>query len=140
VNYIIDKAESAEGYDKQHGMALVIKSYMFSILTNLYGDVPYSQAGKGDEKSFKPAYDLQKDIYEGLIDDLIKANDLLTTEGGYPIEGDNIFDGDVLKWRKFCNSLRFKLAVLASKNRDPKPDLAEIMSDPAKYPLMDAID
>ena len=44
-------------------IALVYKCWAYSILTDLYGDVPYSQAIKATEGNFKPSFDKQRDIY-----------------------------------------------------------------------------
>src|SRR6185312_2031806 len=63
------------------GITLVIRSMMFGLLTDLYGDVPYTTALQGDEggkdKIF-PSYDDQKAIYEGILADLKTANTLLS--------------------------------------------------------------
>lgn len=91
-------------------VALILKSYIFSYLTEMWGDVPYSQAleGKGinGEAIFEPVYDEQKDIYAGILADYATAVDLLGGTGS--IGGDILFAGDVNKWKKLANSLRFR--------------------------------
>src|SRR5690606_33185109 len=60
-------------------IALVYKSWGYSILTDLYGDVPYSEAGKAAEGKFSVPFDKQKDIYLCILANLEKANDLFKT-------------------------------------------------------------
>src|SRR5690625_1511523 len=61
------------------GVSLVMKSFLFGLITDLWGDAPYSQALKGNQGELKfthPVYDPQKDIYLGIIDDLQTASSL----------------------------------------------------------------
>lgn len=94
--------------------ALVMKSWTFGIMTDIWGDIPYSQANKGDV-SAPPQYDAQKDIYAGLFADLTKASTL--SVAGTPTYGtaDLIYNGDATKWKKLANSLRLRYALRLSK-------------------------
>ena len=90
------------------GVALVLKSWIFSTLTEMYGDIPYTNALKGKEDAqFTPDYTLQQDIYTGILADYEKANNLFASGQG-EIEGDLMYGGDVSKWRKLTNSLRLR--------------------------------
>ncbi|WP_426492891.1 SusD/RagB family nutrient-binding outer membrane lipoprotein [Hymenobacter sp. 102] len=91
------------------GVGLVMRSWMFSLLTDIYGDIPYSQALQAD-KFTSPVYDAQQDVYKGLLADLKTASDLLAKKEG-SIQGDILYNGDVEKWRRFANSLRLRLAM-----------------------------
>ena len=64
----------------------MLRVWIFSQLTNAYGDIPYSQAIKGGESAFTPVYDRQEDIYADLLNKLDTAVNLL--EGSGTIEGD----------------------------------------------------
>jgi hypothetical protein len=92
-------------------IARIIKAYEFSILTDRYGDIPYSQALGG---SLAIAYDKQKDIYTDLFKELTSAVSTFQSTGA-AIKGDIIYNGDITKWKKFANSLRLVLAMKLSK-------------------------
>src|SRR5687768_9221102 len=103
-----------DGYEFHQGVALVMKAYTFGLITDLWGDAPYSQALKAEEgpQFFKPVFDPQRDIYLGILADLETANTLLSkTAGEYEnidASQDVLYEGDVSKWRKFANSLALR--------------------------------
>ena len=139
---IIQDARDIEAYGVETGqpdyeaVALILQSYMFSILTDAYGDVPYRAAGRAESDGiFAPAYDNQEDIYAGILADLERAAGLLT---GADIAGDNLFGGDGTKWQKFANSLRLRLLLRTSGVRDVSGSLTELVSAPAAHPLMES--
>jgi hypothetical protein len=88
----------------------ILKSYTFSVMTDAMGDLPYSQALKGDT-ALAPAYDTQQQIYNGMLADLAQANTEIDPPGIGFATGDLMYGGDMTKWRKFANSLRLRLAV-----------------------------
>ena len=96
------------------GVGLVLKSVIFANLTEMYGDIPYTEALQGQSEIFQPAYDQQSTVYAGILADLALAVDLLGTGGG--IDGDLMYDGDADQWKKFANSLRFRY-LLRLENR-----------------------
>lgn len=98
-------------------VGLILKSWSFQILTDLYGNIPYSQALKLEE-TLTPKYDEQKDVYLGLLADLKKASDQIDPNGS-PISGDLIYNGNLNKWKKFANSLRLRIALRIS-DKDPQ--------------------
>lgn len=98
-------------------VGLILQSWSFQLLTDLYGDIPYSQALKIGE-SITPKYDAQKDVYLGLLNDLKKASDLIDLNGN-PIKGDLVYNGSLAKWKKFANSLRLRIALRIA-DRDPQ--------------------
>lgn len=104
-------------------IARILKAYYFSVLTDRYGDIPYSASLKGAPKV---AYDKQSDIYSDLFAELKTATDAFENSGN-PIKGDIIFGGDISKWKKFANSLRLILAMRLSKV-DPVKGKAEFLA------------
>ncbi|MDI3526434.1 MAG: hypothetical protein PWR03_617 [Tenuifilum sp.] len=126
------------GNQNYKGVALVLKSYIFSVLTDLYGDIPYSEAFKIDS-TLVPKYDQQELIYIDLIEKLKYANSILK-EDGLPIEGDILFDGDINKWRRFANSLRLRLLMRISYHAEYhdyiRDEIDAMISDAATYPLI----
>ncbi len=140
---LIEKAEEGN-LDFHHGVGLVLKSYLFGLITDLWGDAPYTNALRGDEGAdfFDAAFDDQKAIYEGILADLARANTLLSKDQGsyFAIQEDQdiLFGGDVAKWRKFANSLALRYYMRLSEK---EPALAEqgirnIISNPSQYPLI----
>lgn len=92
----------------------VLWVYMMARLTDLYGDLPYSEAGKGFlEDIISPKYDEQAAIYDDMLTRL--ANVTSQFDDNYPLEGDIYFGGDINKWKKWANSLRLKLGMRLTK-------------------------
>ena len=96
-------------------MAKILQSYAFLVLTDTYGDIPYTEAGKGytDQKVY-PKYDKQQAIYTGIIkeiSDAVAALDASKTRE----TADVLFGGDVAKWKKFGNSLLLRIGMRLSK-------------------------
>jgi hypothetical protein len=96
--------------------ARIWRVFCFSKLTDLYGDVPYSQAGLGyDSSLYKPAYDAQQSIYANMLSELDGAASSLdagkTTFGA----ADIIYGGSTAQWKKFAYSLMLRLAMRMTK-------------------------
>lgn len=106
-----------EANSNYKGVALALRSWVFQLLTDAYGDVPYSEVGQNTT----PAYDAQREVYLGLLSDLAEAQSLLNTSGG-TIDGDVVYDGNIAKWKKFVNSLRLRIALRIA---DREPELAK---------------
>lgn len=96
----------------------IMASYLFSQLTDLWGDVPYTQALGAKEGNFTPAYDTQESIYTdpntGILAVLARAAATLETTGD-AISGDMMFGNNLDKWRRFANSLRVRYMLRISK-------------------------
>ena len=120
------------------GIALTMKAFTFMYLTDVFGPIPYSQALKGaaEEAINSPSYDSMEDIYASLLDELKMANEKLSVNGP-AVAGDIMFDGDVLRWKKFANSLRLKLAnrQAAKKPSESRAVMQEIISNPSQFPI-----
>lgn len=137
VNNVLDLAsESTQaGY---RGVALIMKSWMYALMSDLYGDLPYSQAINGKDGDYFPGYDTQEAIYDGIFADLETANQLLADPNTSGIGGDILFNGDKMRWRKFANSLALRCALRISLRRDPSALMNKILGDPATYPVFES--
>jgi hypothetical protein len=126
----------ALGDKNYQGVALTLKAWIFSQLTDIFGDIPYSDALKGDSL-LTPKYDEQKDIYTDLLARLDSAANLFGSSGTLTGGADIMYAGDVLKWKKFCNSLRLRLYLRVSKRPEMNSaeKINEIVSNPNKYPI-----
>lgn len=132
VNNILLQAEK-DNMPNYKAVALILRSWMFSLATDSYGDVPYSEAMKGKEGIFFATYDEQEKIYDGILADLEKANTLLV--GAVNISGDIIYSGDVTKWRKLANSLRLRYLMRISDRKNVSDQLQAILDEPAANPI-----
>ena len=100
----------------------IYKIYLMSVLTDIYGDIPYSEAGRGYIDGIStPQYDTQESIYYNFFTEL-KTATMLMNAGKDKITGDVIFKGDVSKWIKLGNSLRLRYAMRIS---DVEPEKAQ---------------
>jgi len=140
---MIEKAEEGS-LDFHHGAGLVLKSYLFGLITDLWGDAPYTNALRGDEGAefFDATFDDQKTIYDGIFADLSTANILLSKDQGsyFAIQEnqDILFGGDVAKWRKLANSLalRYYMRLSAKEPALAEQGIRNILSNPGQYPLI----
>ena len=106
---VITKGTEEEN-DKLVAAAKVLKAWVFLYVTDVWGDIPYSEALKGFEKdgTLKPKYDKQATIYADLLVQLEEANAALTGTVSFG-SGDLIYGGDPTLWRKFANSLKLRI-------------------------------
>jgi hypothetical protein len=117
---LISKTEgSSPAYS---GIAKLQKAYILSIATDLWGDVPYSQAGKGLIYP-QPAFEAQQDIYlgnssRGIVGllGLVRSGlaDLAKPSASLPSTDDIIYGGNLAKWTRAGNSLLLKFAMQVS--------------------------
>lgn len=132
LNQVI-KLGDAQGNSNYKGVALVLRSWVFTLLTDAYGDIPYKQAANIDQY-LTPAYDTQKDVYYALLDDLKTAQAALDP-AGKAIAGDVIYGNNIALWKKFANSLRLRIALRIA-DRDAtkaKQVLADIQAEGGTY-------
>ena len=122
-NYMYSKA--CEGDNPAlKGVALILRTYIAALITDTYGNVPYSKAGlinlQGDKFDYMIPYDNQKDIYVDMIRSLEKANeyfleaeDLVSVtpslDFNFDANCDYTYYGNIDKWRRFGNSLYARL-------------------------------
>lgn len=120
----------AEGNSVNMGIALVLKAYCFTLLTDIYGDVPYTEALLGPgEGVFTPAYDVQETVYDGVFATLDEAMPLLASGEGTTDPGmDIMYAGDASKWEKFAASLKFRALMRISSKRDVSADLQALVN------------
>ncbi len=104
----------------QIAVSRILKAFAFHNLTDIWGDIPYSQTLLGSE-NVTPLYDSQEQIYEGILQELDEAYAQIDESAG-DIEGDLIYDGDMVQWKLFAQSLRLRLGMRLS---EAKPELAQ---------------
>lgn len=122
VKYVVDLVEFTKGkpqYNNVRQVGRIWKALIFERLTNLYGDIPYFDAGRGYYTgNLYPKYDSQAAIYADLLKEVDEASTALATGGG-AISGDLVYGGDINKWKRFGNSLMLRMAMRLSKADAP---------------------
>ncbi len=99
-------------------IAKILTAYNYQVCVDLFGNVPYSEALQGDAAKaiLHPKYDDAAGIYNSLaveLKDAIALIDDATTVGGFktPAGDDLIYHGDMVKWRKFANTILLKMKL-----------------------------
>lgn len=102
-----------EKNDKIKAVALILRSFLITQLTDTYGDIPFKEAGllslREGDGNYTTRYDSQKEIYKSVVSMLLTANQLLkideTEEPSFSAICDKTYNGSYDKWRRFGNSL-----------------------------------
>jgi hypothetical protein len=111
----------------QYNIARIAKVMIFHRLTDIYGDIPYSEAGKGySDRNFTPKYDAQQEIYMDMLKELDEAAKALDAAKAVPGQGDLIYNKGgavpaaqvVANWKKLAYSLMLRLGMRLSKRDD----------------------
>lgn len=132
--------------DFHQGVALVMKSMIFGLITDLWGDAPYTNALKGEQGGadfISPTYDDQATIYAGILADLEQAATLLSKpKSAYAslIENtDFYYGGNPANWQKLANSLklRYLMRISAKQPEVARAGIEKMVASPAQYPLID---
>lgn len=119
IQTVIEKGVES-GNVRHEAVGRIWRAWTFHIVTDLWGDVPYSQALRGEESSTEdfnpgtPAYDTQAEVYAGMLNELATAVSALPGSGQGFGDGDLIYGNDFDAWRRFANSLRMRLAMRLS--------------------------
>jgi hypothetical protein len=145
--YVYNRALDLK-WELHQGISLVMKSMVFGLIADLWGDAPYSAALKGAEGGAAntfPAFDSQEAIYNGVLADLDKANTLLSKSAveytSTPGVSDVYYQGNPVKWRKLANSLalRYFMRISAKKPDVAKAGIEKIMANPTQFPVILAV-
>ena len=118
-------------------IALTLNAWIYSLLTDSFGDVPMDEAVRGDEGILYPVFNTQQEIYTKILADLETANALFDPEQEMVYGTEILYDNDVERWRKFCNSLHLRLLLRVSKREEMNAHakLAEMIANPGQYPV-----
>lgn len=96
----------------KNAVARILRVLVFHRLTDLYGDIPYSEAGLAFYEGVnKPAYDQQQNIYDDMLNELEAARNQFDTSQPTYEAGDLMYTGNIQQWKKFANSLMLRLAL-----------------------------
>lgn len=108
----LSKTNSEPAYK---ALGLFFRAHYFYKLTMNFGDIPYSDALKGESASnFKPTYDTQEKVFTGILNELDSANTILKQNSSAIISGDIVYNGNLTKWRKLINAYRLRILMTLS--------------------------
>ncbi|AKD03291.1 SusD/RagB family nutrient-binding outer membrane lipoprotein [Pontibacter korlensis] len=118
-------------------IALTLNAWVYSLLTDSFGDVPMEEATRGDEGVFYPAFNTQQEVYTKILADLDRASTLFDTSKPMIYGTEILFDNNVGNWQRFCNSLRLRLLLRVSNRTETNATarMAEIINNPEQYPV-----
>ncbi len=118
-------------------VAATLRAYIAGILTDSFGDIPYSEALLAEDEITQPRFDTQEEVYNSLISGLIAANEIYAS-GPSPMNGDDLlYSNDMAKWRKFNNSLLMRLYLRLSKREEYRSyeRIQEMIDQPDLFPV-----
>jgi hypothetical protein len=99
----------------QRSMVRILRVYFYHQLTDVAGDIPYSDAVKGEAGTLSPKYDTQRDIYLDMFKELDESASALDASKSNFGAADLFYKGDVTKWKKFAYTLMLRLGMRLSK-------------------------
>ncbi|QHV95796.1 SusD/RagB family nutrient-binding outer membrane lipoprotein [Spirosoma endbachense] len=112
---VMNQTKANTARSNLYNMARIWKAYVFLILVDTYGDIPYKQAGQAYLSGVNlPVYDNQQEIYTDLLNEVDQATTAL--DATKTIEtGDIFFKGNIAQWKRFGNSLLLRMAMRLTK-------------------------
>lgn len=116
VQQLINLTKDDPNLVNENAMIRIMRVYAMHRVTDMYGMVPYFEAGKGYiDQNYTPEYDLQEEIYADMLKELDEASRQLDPSKGSFSQADFIYGGDVEKWKRFANSLMLRLGMRLTK-------------------------
>ncbi len=122
LQYIYEKGTADSTKRNYAAIARILQAYTFQVVTDAWGDVPFSEALKGDVGNVAPKFDSQESIYDGLLNMVNEGQSMLDDTKDSPGSDDLIYNGDLFLWYEFANTLKLKILLRQSEVR---PTLAQ---------------
>jgi hypothetical protein len=116
INEILRLTANDPQKNDQNAMARIWRVWVYHMMTDAYGDIPYFEAARGVvDVVNQPRYETQEEIYKDMLKELKEAAAQLGSQGDQVSFGnaDILFKGNVDAWKKFANSMRLRLAIRA---------------------------
>jgi len=141
VKEMYNAAKAADDRNYQ-AVALTLNAWIYSNLTDCFGDVPMKEAVQGDAGILRPKFDTQKEIYTTLLANLDSANSMYNTTKAMLYGTEILYANNVTKWKKFTNSLRMRLLLRLTKKAEINAYalLGTMIDNPTTYPVFTAND
>ncbi len=112
---VINQTVAVPARSNLTNMARILQANAYMILTDTYGDIPYTEASKGyTDQVFLPKYDTQQSVYAAIINELTTATNAL--DASKTIEtADILYGGNIALWKKYGNSLLLRAGMRLTK-------------------------
>ena len=112
IQEIVNAVSEAPEDVNRWAVARIWRAYIFHHITDLYGDVPYTEAGQASlNQIFTPRYDEQSFIYNDMLTELEAAAEAMDPTLETFGNADLIYGGDINQWKKFAYSLMLRLGM-----------------------------
>ena len=132
---VIIKQGTAEDNMIYVGIAKILRAYTFSLIVDVWGDVPFSEYNKFKEGTRQPAFDDDATIYPqlfSLLDEGIADIQNPTAKNpSKPGTDDVIYKGDTANWIKAANTIKLKLYTQVRKVQNVGPQVTALLASPA---------
>lgn len=109
INKILVKTDTIPALQNYKAIALILKGYTYQLLTDNFGDIPFTEALMGDKGISSPHYDPQQVVYNGIIEYVKEGRDLLDDGMTHPGSEDLIYQGNLENWDRFANTLLLRM-------------------------------
>lgn len=124
-------------------IAKTLNAWIYSILVDVFGDIPMTEANSSEEGILTPKFDTQLEVYQAILSELEEANTLYNTAEPLRYNGEEselLYAGDVSKWKKLTNSLRLRILLKALNISaiDAKSEIVKMLHNPKDYPLFES--
>ena len=131
VQEMINIAEEQGNNPYYLGIGQLIKAYYFSLMVDLWGDIPYSEALRADDQEIikYPKYDKDATIYQDLFTLIDEGLANLNKNSVVSVEGDPIYGGDISKWIKMGKSLKLRLLINTRRIQDNKAAITALINE-----------
>lgn len=141
IDLLQEREEEGEEVDNMMATARIMRVFIYHRITDLYGDAPYSEAGKGAiDQEFTPEYDTQEEIYNDMFEELNDAVNQFDPSQPKFGDSDLMYNGDITQWQKFANSLRLRLALRLIKVDEEKAETEALAAIDAPGGVMESND
>jgi len=131
---VIIEQGTAESRLAYVGVAKILKAYTFSLMVDIWGDVPFSEANQFKTGVFQPKFDKGADIYPQLITLLnegIADIDNPAPNPSKPAADDVMYGGNLTRWKKAANTIKLKLLTQQRLVKDVKAEVSALLANPA---------
>ncbi len=113
----VDTQAQEDGTPNYSAIAKIMSAYTFQVIVDVWDKAPYSTALQGKEGNLNPTYDEGSAVYDGIIEDLDEAIEMINPAGITPGADDFIFGGDMAQWIRFANTLKLRIYMRQSEAR-----------------------
>lgn len=140
----IAEESNPDNFRQMRDVAMLWQNYLMYNVLNAFGSVPYSEAFKGKDGVLQSKYDPEEGTWNSILNNLKTIADSFAS--GYSStdvgigSGDFLFDDEIAKWQKFCNSLRLRIAmrIVNVAPSVAQSTIEEIFNNSSKYPYIDS--